>query len=75
MAGRDTLAVTRTTEAWVVEVLKPAKENHQMIHIECPWCTEPAPLEASSLDLACDTCGIVVEVAPDPVAKPLDRAA
>jgi endogenous inhibitor of DNA gyrase (YacG/DUF329 family) len=46
-----------------------------MIHVECPWCAEPAALEASSLDLTCDTCGIAVEIAPDRVAEPLDRAA
>ena len=46
-----------------------------MIHVECPWCTEPVALEAASLDLACDTCGIVVEIAADRVAQTLDRAA
>ena len=46
-----------------------------MIHVECPWCAEPAGLEASSLDLTCDACGIAVEVAADRLVEPLDRAA
>lgn len=46
-----------------------------MIHVECPWCAEPAALEPASLDLTCETCGIVVEVAPDRVVPALDRAA
>jgi ribosomal protein S27E len=46
-----------------------------MIHVECPWCTEPVVLESASLDLACETCGIVVEVAADRIAEGLPRAA
>ena len=46
-----------------------------MIHVECPWCAEPAVLEASSLDLTCDACGIAVEAAADRVAESFDRAA
>lgn len=49
-----------------------------MVTFECPWCTEPVGLEASRLDvLACDACGIAVEVAPDPAPAPkrMDRAA
>ncbi len=38
-----------------------------MISIECPWCTEPAELDATSLaELACAACGIAVEVVLDP---------
>jgi len=47
-----------------------------VITIECPWCAEMARLEASAqAAVACTTCGIVVEIAPDPNRKPLDRAA
>jgi transcription initiation factor TFIIIB Brf1 subunit/transcription initiation factor TFIIB len=47
-----------------------------VITVECPWCTETAHLEESEqAEVACTTCGIVVEIAPDPNRKPLDRAA
>lgn len=47
-----------------------------MVTFECPWCTEPAELEASSLDrLACRACGIAVEIAPDPTQLRIDTAA
>lgn len=46
-----------------------------MIHVECPWCAEPVTVETAIADLACDTCGIVVEVAADRIAGSLDRAA
>lgn len=47
-----------------------------MVTLDCPWCTEPVHLEPSSLDeLACDTCGIAVEIAPDLVPLRIDRAA
>lgn len=47
-----------------------------MVTVECPWCAEPADLEASSLDeLACGACGVVVEIAPDPIEERIDRAA
>jgi hypothetical protein len=47
-----------------------------MVTFDCPWCTEPVRLEPSTLDeLACETCGIVVEIAPDPVPVRIDRAA
>jgi len=47
-----------------------------MVTFECPWCAEPADLEASSLDeLACSACGIAVEIAPDPIQERIGRAA
>jgi uncharacterized Zn finger protein len=47
-----------------------------MVTIECPWCAEAAHVEAPTYPLvACTTCGIVVEIAPDPARKSLDRAA
>jgi endogenous inhibitor of DNA gyrase (YacG/DUF329 family) len=47
-----------------------------MITIECPWCTEPADAEPiSHLEISCDTCGIMVEIAPDGQPGRMDRAA
>jgi transcription initiation factor TFIIIB Brf1 subunit/transcription initiation factor TFIIB len=47
-----------------------------VVTIECPWCAEAAHVDASThAEVACTACGIVVEIAPDPVRKPLDRAA
>ncbi len=47
-----------------------------MVTFECPWCTEPDGLELMGRDeLACTTCGIVVEIAADPVIEQIDRAA
>lgn len=47
-----------------------------MVTVECPWCTGPAHVDRSTqADMACDTCAIVVEIAPDPIREPLDRAA
>lgn len=47
-----------------------------MVTIECPWCAEPAHVEGSTqAQVACETCGIAVEIAPDPMRKPLERAA
>jgi transcription initiation factor TFIIIB Brf1 subunit/transcription initiation factor TFIIB len=47
-----------------------------MLTIECPWCAEPAHVEGPAYaEMACEACGIVVEIAPDPVRKSLDRAA
>jgi endogenous inhibitor of DNA gyrase (YacG/DUF329 family) len=53
-----------------------AREKRQMITIECPWCTEPADAEPiSHLEISCDTCGIMVEIAPDGQPGRMDRAA
>ena len=59
-----------------MEPHEAAQEKHRMVTFECPWCTEPAELEASSMDeLACGACGIAVEIAPDPIRERIDRAA
>jgi ribosomal protein S27E len=53
-----------------------AREKHQMITIECPWCNEPAVVEPiSHHEISCDTCGITVEIAPERQAAWMDRAA
>jgi transcription elongation factor Elf1 len=47
-----------------------------MVTFECPWCAEPASLDADALDeIACEGCGVRVEVAPDPVLEPIAEAA
>ena len=47
-----------------------------MVTVDCPWCTEPVGVEPASLEtLACDTCGVTVEIAPDPAPVRVDRAA
>ncbi len=47
-----------------------------MITLECPWCTELVAVDAVTLgDLSCDSCGIVVDIAPDPQIRRLERAA
>ena len=47
-----------------------------MVTIDCPWCAEAVDLDGSSLDeLTCGECGIVVEIAPDPIRALMDQAA
>ena len=47
-----------------------------MIAVECPWCVQPAHVEASSLaDFGCEGCGIAVEIAPDRTQAREDKAA
>jgi len=50
-----------------------------MVTFDCPWCTEPVDLEAANVvnlvELACDACGVTVEIAPDPAPLRIDRAA
>jgi len=47
---------------------------------DCPWCagamaSTDATIEGARDALACPTCSIVVELAPDPVTVPIARAA
>ena len=47
-----------------------------MVTFDCPWCDEPAMAETAETGvLACEACGIHAELAPDPVADPIARAA
>jgi hypothetical protein len=70
------LAVTKARERSIDRTERAALEKHQMIIIECPWCTERAELDAKSLgELRCETCRIVVEIAPDVLPTRMDRAA
>lgn len=49
------------------------------IDIDCPWCSGAMTFAAEAREagdsLACATCSIVVELAPDPVTEPVARAA
>jgi hypothetical protein len=47
-----------------------------MVTFDCPWCSEPADLRGLGPDeLACDGCGIAIEIAPDPVRERIELAA
>lgn len=47
-----------------------------MISIECPWCTGMATLDIEEgSTFQCALCAIDLEIAPDPVAEPVARAA
>jgi Zn ribbon nucleic-acid-binding protein len=47
-----------------------------MITFDCPWCAEPATLDAGEPDeVTCEACGLQAELAPEPVRDRLDRAA
>lgn len=48
-----------------------------MITIDCPLCDGPAATDGALTVVACEDCGIAVDVAPDPTVtvRPLDAAA
>lgn len=47
-----------------------------MLTVECPWCAGPATVEVADGDeFRCAGCAIKVEIAPDPVCEPAERAA
>ena len=47
-----------------------------MVALECPWCAEPAMVEAADPDeLICEACGVRADVAADPVSVPIATAA
>jgi transcription elongation factor Elf1 len=43
--------------------------------IECPFCDSTATVDARLDTLDCDVCGIVVEIATDPIAADAARLA
>jgi hypothetical protein len=45
-----------------------------MIRIDCPFCAGDAHVEGALEAVTCDSCGVMVEVAPDAVEE-LDLAA
>jgi hypothetical protein len=51
------------------------EERNHMVTLECPWCDGPMALEAEAKDVACEACGVRVELAPDPLPRPIARAA
>jgi hypothetical protein len=45
-----------------------------MLTIDCPLCAGPASTDAALTLVACDGCGVEVEIAPDPAIR-LEAAA
>jgi ribosomal protein S27E len=50
------------------------KESTEMFTIDCPLCAGEATTDEALTLVACDGCGVTVEVAPDP-ARWLEIAA
>lgn len=46
-----------------------------MITIDCPLCAGDATTDESLVVVACEACGVVLEVAADPHTPTLDLAA
>jgi hypothetical protein len=46
-----------------------------MITIDCPICADTATVDAALDTVACDGCGTITAIAPDPTAPALDLAA
>ena len=47
-----------------------------MTTIDCPFCDQPVELDlATAVDVACDTCQVRVEFAPDPMPLVIAAAA
>jgi transcription elongation factor Elf1 len=70
------LAVTKARKSSIDRTQTLVQEKHQMVTLECPWCAEPAEVDTMSPGkLSCETCRIVVEIAPDPLSAQIDRAA
>lgn len=47
-----------------------------MVTFDCPWCAEPAMVEAADADeLQCEACGVHADLAPDPAGHSIARAA
>ena len=46
-----------------------------MLTIDCPWCTGPATTTEALVALECESCGVHVELAPDPIPSTVDLVA
>jgi hypothetical protein len=47
-----------------------------MITIDCPFCDGPLAMDEALVTVACDGCGVSIEIAPDPApALSLEPAA
>jgi transcription elongation factor Elf1 len=47
-----------------------------MVTFDCPWCAEPATVDATDLDeLICEACGVRADLAPDPILDRIAQAA
>jgi ribosomal protein S27E len=42
------------------------KESTEMLTIDCPLCAGQAMADEALTLVACDGCGVTVEIAPDP---------
>lgn len=72
---RDRLGVTGAPETpGTAEMADQTKESTEMLTIDCPFCAGEAATDEALTLVACDGCGVTVEVAPDP-ARVLAAAA
>lgn len=46
-----------------------------MLTTDCPCCDGTARLDDDLMVVACDGCGVIVELAPDPIHQAIDLAA
>ena len=46
-----------------------------MVTFECPWCAEPAVIDATFAELECEHCVVSVQIAADPVTTLFEHAA
>jgi endogenous inhibitor of DNA gyrase (YacG/DUF329 family) len=54
----------------------PLERTEAVTTIDCPFCDQPVELDlATAVEVACDTCQIRVEVAPDPLPLVVAAAA
>lgn len=57
------------------DTIETNEELDHMVTLDCPWCDGPMALEAEAVDADCEACGVRVELAPDPLPRPIARAA
>jgi hypothetical protein len=54
----------------------PEGSGTTMVTFDCPWCAEPAMVDAGEPgELTCEACGVAAELAPDPVGDRFAHAA
>jgi hypothetical protein len=61
-------------------ITRTQEEAMNVIEIDCPWCAAAATIEAGptgtgAASFVCVDCSIGVELAPDPAAPVIARAA
>ena len=70
--GRDTLAVKAALDTRPIDI-QIEDRGRPMITFDCPWCAGSLAVTAELEELACETCNVRVEIAPDPL--PIEIAA